>query len=273
MTLRGRTALVTGGTDGLGRAIARRLAAEGVRVWATSRRRERLDPLVAECGGAVRPLELVLEEPGSIDAAYRQATQEIGGAPDLVVNNAGYGVFGEFAAVPAEDWSRQVAGMLGGSMRLAQCAWADWRRTGQAATLVNVSSLAAEFPLPFLSGYNAVKSGLSALSESLMMEARGTAIVVIDFRPGDYRTGFNAAVSPRAHAPVPTRVWRRLEEIMAGAPEPARAADDLRRAVVRNRSGIVRSGSWFQATLAPAASRLLPESVKRALTARYFQLP
>jgi NAD(P)-dependent dehydrogenase (short-subunit alcohol dehydrogenase family) len=228
--------------------------------------------VIAEGGGAIRPLTLALEDAGSIDAAYAQAASEIGGPPDLVVNNAGYGVFGEFAAVPMEAWSEQVTAMLTGSLRVARLAWADWRRSGQPAALVNVSSLAAEFPLPFMSGYNAVKSGLSALSESLMLEARGTSVVVIDFRPGDYRTGFNAAIAPPAQPPRAAKVWRRLEAVMATAPEPARAAADLRRALRRGRPGVVRSGSWFQAKFAPVAGRLLPERVKRALTAQYFQL-
>lgn len=268
-----RTALVTGGAEGLGRAIARMLAAEGLRVWATSRRIERLDGLAAEAGGAIRPLRLSLEEPASVDLAYAQAVEEADGAIDLVVNNAGYGVFGEFAAVSAEEWEKQVAAMLGGSLRLAHRAWSQWRKSGRPGGLVNVSSLAAEFPLPFMAGYNAVKAGLSALSESLIMEARGTPVVVIDFRPGDYRTGFNAAIRPQAGSATVQGVWRRLDAMIAAAPDPARAAVHLRRALRRNRSGVVRSGTWFQAAVAPAAARFLPERLKRALTARYFQLP
>ncbi|HZZ58870.1 MAG TPA: SDR family NAD(P)-dependent oxidoreductase [Opitutaceae bacterium] len=267
-----RTALVTGAGDGLGRAIARMLADEGLRVWATARRTGRLDALAAGSGGRIRPLALTLEDPASIDAAEARAAAEAGGAVDVVVNNAGYGVFGEFESVGAEEWERQVSAMLGGSLRLAHRAWARWRQEGRAGTLVNVSSLAAEFPLPFMSGYNAVKSGLSALSESLMLEARGSPLTVIDFRPGDYRTGFNTAIRPQAQSAVAAGVWRRMDAMLAAAPDPERAAAHLRRALRRNRSGVVRSGSWFQASLAPAAARFLPAGLKRALTARYFQL-
>lgn len=268
-----RTALVTGGAEGLGRAMARMLAAEGLRVWATSRRLERLDGVVAEAGGAIRPLALSLAEPASVDAAYAQAAGEAGGPIDLVVNNAGYGVFGEFAAVSREEWEKQLAAMLGGSLHLAHLAWGRWKETGRPGCLVNVSSLAAEFPLPFMAGYNTVKAGLSALSESLIMEARGTPIVVIDFRPGDYRTGFNTAIRPQAGSATAARVWRRLDAMIAAAPDPSLAAVHLRRALRRNRCGVVRSGTWFQAAVAPAAARILPQRLKRALTARYFQLP
>ena len=64
--------------------------------------------------------------------------------------------------------------------------------------------------------------------------------------------------------------WRNLEANLSAAPEPERAADDLRRALLRRRRGIVRSGSFFQARLAPLLSRLAPEALVRTVTARYF---
>ena len=83
--------------------------------------------------------------------------------------------------------------MLNATMRLSHAALRRMRER-QRGCLVNISSLAVEFPLPFMSAYNVAKAGLSALTESLIVETRGTAINVIDFRPGDFRTDFNQAM-------------------------------------------------------------------------------
>jgi NAD(P)-dependent dehydrogenase (short-subunit alcohol dehydrogenase family) len=271
-----RTAFVTGAAEGLGRAITEMLVAEGVRVWATSRELRRLDPVVAAAGGRVTALAMDLSDPAACRAAWQTAAAQAGGVIDLLINNAGYGIFGEFGAVPAELWARQWSAMLAGTMELTQAAWNGWGAARRGA-LVNVSSLAAEFPIPFMSGYNVAKAGLSALSESLRFETRGRPVSVIDFRPGDYRTGFNRSMQHRS-APGQSltgeaaTVWSRLDAILNASPSPVRAARDLRRALLRGRSGPVRSGRWFQAVLAPLYARLVPQSWVHRASVRYFGL-
>jgi short-subunit dehydrogenase len=245
------------------------LLSEGVRVWGTSRDTARLSDLASRHGPAFTPVALDLSAGAEAEAALGRAGAEAGGGFDLLVNNAGYGIYGEFAAVDAGAWIGQLDAMLGTSLRLAHAAYRGMRARGRGC-LVNVSSLAAEFPLPYFSGYNVAKAGLSALSESLIFESRGTAVKVIDFRPGDYRTAFNQAMQFPVGNAATARVWRKLDADFRGAPEPARAAADLRRALLENRSGIVRSGSAFQARIAPFLVRLIPESWRRVALARYF---
>ncbi|MDD2764306.1 MAG: SDR family NAD(P)-dependent oxidoreductase [Opitutaceae bacterium] len=266
------TALVTGASTGLGRAFSDMLLAEGVRVWGTAR-----DPARLPARPGFTPLALELADAATIDRAFQAATAAAGRL-DLVINNAGYGLFGAFAEQAFADWQRQVDAMLGQTMHLAQLALRGMRERNRGA-LVNVSSLAVDFPLPFMSGYNITKAGLSALSESLMIEVSGTGIIVIDFRPGDYRTGFNQAMhrtsGTRAAAGSPSgprlqRVWSSLEAHLRSAPPPERAAGDLRRALIRGRSGTVRSGTFFQAQLAPWLARFAPPGLRRAVMARYF---
>jgi uncharacterized protein len=124
-----------------------------------------------------------------------------------------------------------------------------------------------------MSGYNMAKAGLSALSESLIFETRATGVTVIDFRPGDYRTAFNQAMHPTALVNASdarlASTWRELEAHLATAPLAVAAARDLRRALQSGRSGTVRSGSFFQARIAPLFSRLAPACVRRAIIARY----
>jgi short-subunit dehydrogenase len=272
LTDRYHAALVTGASGGLGRAFSEMLLAEGVRVWGTAR-----DPARLPAREGFAPLALDLADPAAIDRAF-QAAETAAGGLDLVINNAGYGLFGPFVERDFKGWQRQLDAMLDGTLQLSHLALRGLLARNRGA-LVNVSSLAVEFPLPFMSAYNAAKAGLSAFSESLMIEVADTGVIVLDFRPGDYRTGFNQtmqtswATSSAASSPPGSRVqraWAALEANLQTAPRPARAAADLRHALRRNRSGTVRSGTWFQTRLAPLLARLAPLAWRRAVAARYF---
>ena len=261
-----RTAFVTGASAGLGAAFGSMLLDEGVRVWGTAR-----DPARLPARAGFFPVALDLGDAAGAEQSFLRAAAEAGGGFDLVVHNAGYGVFGAFAEADFAVWQAQIDAMLGTTLRLVHAALRPMLARNRGC-LVNVSSLAAEFPLPFMSGYNAVKAGLSAFSESLILETRGTGVSVIDFRPGDYHTAFNQAMlRPSASAPEPAaRVWRRLEDHLRAAPAPARAAADLRRALQHRRHGTVRSGAFFQARLAPLLARLAPLALRRAALQAYY---
>jgi len=260
-----RAAFVTGASTGLGRAFADMLLADGVEVWGTARDAARLPP---------RPrfhaVALDLADGAAAERIFREAEAAAGGF-DLVINNAGFGVFGDFAATDFATWQRQLEAMLVNTARLAHAALRGMlaRRRG---ALVNVASLAAEFPLPFQSAYNMAKSGLAALSESLMTEVAGRGVVVIDLRPGDYRTDFDGAVrrDPAAFTPRMARVWDAFAAMMRSGPPPAHAAASLRRALLARRSGTVRTGRFFQARLAPVLARLGSLGLRRRIQEHYF---
>lgn len=267
-----RTALVTGASTGLGRAFAEMLLADGVRVWGTSRDPARLTALTRAHPTLFTPLALELADPAALDAAVAAADRAAGGF-DLVINNAGYGVFAEFAAVDFSTWEEQLRIMLLNTTRLSHHALRGMLARNRGA-LVNISSLAAEFPLPFQSAYNIAKAGLTALNESLMIETAGTGVVILDVRPGDYRTDFEGSVR-RPQSPLPPRVqraWTSFERMMASGPAPAHAAASLRRALLRHRSGTVRTGRFFQAIFAPFIARLGSLALKRRIQSRYFGL-
>jgi short-subunit dehydrogenase len=266
------TALVTGASAGLGRAFADMLLGEGVRVWGTAR-----DPARLPRAPGFAPVALDLADPAAVEQAFRTADTAAGGLA-LVINNAGYGLFGPFVERDFADWRRQCDAMLTQTLQLSHLALRSMQERHRGA-LVNVSSLAAEFPLPFMSGYNVAKAGLSAFSESLMVEFAGTDVIIIDFRPGDFHTDFNRVMHAHSgifpsigSAPAPRlqRAWSALEANLSTAPAPGRAAADLRRALRRGRSGTVCSGTFFQARLAPLLARLAPLALRRAILARYL---
>jgi NAD(P)-dependent dehydrogenase (short-subunit alcohol dehydrogenase family) len=261
-------ALVTGAGSGLGAAFVELLLGEGVPVWGTSRRPERLPARSGFAG-----LALELRDPASVASAWVRADAEAGGI-DLLINNAGGAVFGPMSMMSAKQWEDQLATLLFGPARLARHALAAMRVRGHG-TIVNVTSLAVEFPIPYLGAYNAAKSALARFTATLQREAEEAGVVVIEFRPGDFRTNFNRAMAAQAGfsatEPRIARVWSRLDELMQRAPAPARAAADLRAALLRGRSGRVRSGSFFQAKVAPWGNRLLPGAMMRLLRSLYFR--
>lgn len=267
LSSRYRTAFVTGASTGLGRAFADMLLAEGVEVWGTAREAARLAPREK-----FHAVALELGDGAAAQRVFLDAERAAGGF-DLVVNNAGFGAFGEFAATDFSLWQRQLEIMLVNTARLSHAALRGMTARRRGA-LVNISSLAAEYPMPYQAIYNTVKSGLSALNESLMFETEGSGVIVIDFRPGDYRTDFEGSV--QRPAPLTDarqqRVWAAFHRLMASGPEPAHAAAALRRALARGRSGTVRTGRVFQAVVAPLLARLGSLALRRRIIARYFDL-
>lgn len=271
LSSRYRGAFVTGASGGLGLAFSKMLLAEGIRVTGTARDPARLATLAKN--PLFTPLALDLANPVAAEQAFLNAERLAGEHGfDLVINNAGYGFFAPFVSTEYAVWQAQLDALLGTTARLSHAALRGFEARNRGC-LVNVSSLAVEFPLPFMSGYNMAKAGLSALSESLIFETRGSGVTVLDFRPGDYRTAFNQAMQSTAHVsttdPRIAAAWRSLEAHLATSPLPVAAARDLRRALLKGRSGTVRSGSFFQARIAPLFARLAPASVCRAIAARY----
>ena len=267
LSSRYRTAFITGASTGLGLAFTDMLLAGGVEVWGTARDPQRLASRLG-----FHPVALELGDAAAAEQIFLSADAAAGGF-DLVINNAGYGAFGSYAGTDFSVWQRQIELMLISTARLTHAALQLQLARGRGA-IVNISSLAAEFPLPYQSAYNVVKSGLSALNESLMIETAGTGVIIIDFRPGDYRTDFEGSVV-RSSAPTDARqqrAWAAFGRLMADGPLPFHAAERLRRALLRGRSGTVRTGRFFQAVIFPLLARFGSLSLRRSVIARYFDL-
>ncbi|HWA28713.1 MAG TPA: SDR family NAD(P)-dependent oxidoreductase [Lacunisphaera sp.] len=272
LSSRYRTALVTGASTGLGLAFTDMLLAGGVEVWGTAREASRL-----AARPRFHPVVLELGDGPAAERAFQGAEQAAGGF-DLVINNAGFGVFGAFAATDFAAWEEQFRVMFVNTARLSHLALRGMLAR-QRGALVNISSLAGEFGLPYQAAYNAVKAGLSALNEGLMYEVKGTGVIVIDFRPGDYRTDFEGSVRRPGqpgldplNAGRMSRAWAVFESMMRSGPAPSHAAAALERALWRGRSGTVRTGRFFQAGLAPFLARFGTLALKRRIQEFYFGL-
>jgi short-subunit dehydrogenase len=262
-----RTAFVTGASTGLGLAFTEMLLAGGLEVWGTSRDGARLP-----AHDRFHAVACELRDGAAAEHIFCEAEKAAGGF-DIVINNAGFGAFGSFAHTDFAVWEDQFRVMLVNTARLSQVALRGMLSRNRGA-LVNISSIAGEFGMPYQAVYNAVKAGLSALNESLMYEVKGTGVMVIDFRPGDYRTDFEGSVRRPSgiSGPGQEQAWAAFTAMMRSGPPPAHAAGKLKQALLRGRSGTVRSGRFFQAVLAPFLARFGSLALRRRIQEKYFGL-
>jgi len=271
-TDRQRKVLITGASAGIGLATAQRLVAEGWRVWGTSRDVFRLPVLEG-----FHPLRMDLGRPDSIRQGFQQALGEAG-VFEALVNNAGAGVFGPLEAMPVDLVREQFAELVEGPLELARLFLRSMPEGGRG-TMINVTSLAAQFPIPFMAPYSAAKAALSAVTQSLRLEQAGTRVRVVEVRPGDIRTRFHdatkrvGAAADDGQRRALEAVWEKQLRDMAGAPPPERVAAAIARALsTENPPPLVVVGGFFQARLAPLGARFLPPRLLEGLSRRHFGL-
>ena len=275
LSTRYRNAFITGASAGLGRAFAEMLLAQGVEVWGTAR-----DPARLMMHEHFHAVALELGDGVAAERVFLAAEQAAGGF-DIVINNAGFGVFGAFAHTDFAVWEEQWRIMLMNTARLSHAALKGMLARKHGA-IVNISSLAGEFGMPYQAVYNSVKAGLSALSESLMCELCGTGVIVIDFRPGDYLTELEGALRHPPQAATlrddavntqrMARTWETFVKMMRASPPPTHAAERLRHALQRGRNATVRSGMFFQAIAGPFLARFASLALRRRIQEKYFGL-
>lgn len=197
--------LVTGASSGLGGATAALLAGSGHRVYAASRRGN-VDP-----ASAAMPITMDVDDDQSVsDGVEAILLKE--SRIDVVVNCAGYGVFGSIEDTPVAMAQAQFNTNVFGVMRVCQRVLPLMRRE-RAGLIVNVTSIAGELSLPFQGIYSATKFAVEGLSEALRAEVRPFGIRVVLVQPGDFRTGFTDArrTVPSSGAAYAERSSRALE--------------------------------------------------------------
>jgi 3-oxoacyl-[acyl-carrier protein] reductase len=192
-SLRGKVALVTGGSRGIGLAIARALVADGAQVVVTGRGESHLSaarPLIEAAGpGAVETLQADVRRYDDVARAIDGTVSRFGGL-DILVNNAGVGIFSEVGAMTQAQWSEVIDTNLTGVFNACHAALPHFRRRG-GGFIVNISSLAGKNSFVKGAAYCASKAGLNAFSEALMQEVRYDNIRVSYVMPGSVATGFS----------------------------------------------------------------------------------
>jgi len=181
MNLDGKTAVITGASSGIGRAVARELRGAGMNLVITARREERLRSLAQELGGS-EVLAGDIADPAMPEALLDQAMEVFGGC-DVVFNNAGFGEIGPIHEIDLERVCRMVRVNVEAAYRLAYLAVRLFRSQGHGH-LVNTSSILGTKVRPTTGAYAGTKFAVEALSESLRMELAGTGVRVSCIEPG-----------------------------------------------------------------------------------------
>lgn len=191
LAISGKVAFITGGSRGIGLAVAQRLVAEGAGVAVTGRDEAALAAAQVALGGAgaAAALRADVRSYADVDRAIDATVARFGGL-DIVVNNAGVGSFVEVADMAPDKWAEVIDTNLTGVFNTCHAAIPHLRRRG-GGFIINISSLAGKNAFPGGAAYCASKSGLNAFSEALMQELRYDDIRVAYLMPGSVATGFS----------------------------------------------------------------------------------
>lgn len=236
-----KTILITGATSGIGRSTALELARRGHTVFATGRRVQALESLRDEASGAdIRPLALDVTDSASIQHVVHEVNRQTGGKGiDVLINNAGYGVFGPLLEIDEATTRRQFDVNVFGLLAMTR-AFADAMLIRGNGRIINVSSIGGRIVFPFDGIYHATKFAVEALSDALRSELAPFGVQVVLIEPGIIRTEFLDAAdrSALASTSAPSRFQAgkdvfntSLEMLYSKAPGPAIVARAMVHAV------------------------------------------
>lgn len=181
--------LLTGASSGIGWITSIYLASKGYRVYAVARRFEKLESLKQY---GIRPLFMDLCDENTMQTVIETIVQEEGKI-DILINNAGYGVYGAIEDVDLTEAKRQFEVNLFAQARLTQLVL-PYMREQRKGKIINVSSIAGKMTLPLGAWYHASKHALEAYSDALRMEVKDFGIDVIIIEPGAIKTPWGVIV-------------------------------------------------------------------------------
>jgi NADP-dependent 3-hydroxy acid dehydrogenase YdfG len=210
LTLAGKTVIVTGASSGIGEATARLLAQHRCNVVLAARREDRLNSLAAELGEGTLAVPTDVTDPTACEELVSRAVGDFGSV-DILVANAGLGLYGSIAEADPEDWRRMFEVNVLGVLYVTRAAVRHMFGRG-SGDVIFVSSLAGR-RVPGADGavYAATKHALTAVAEGLRMEVHKEGIRVITIEPGLVRTEFPESSYPSAREYYAQREYSPLE--------------------------------------------------------------
>ena len=251
-------AVVTGASSGMGAEIARELFRRGRPVLAVARRADRLEALAAEArkGGhaTVHTLALDVTAPGAAER-IRDRARQLGGLAWLV-NDAGFGLYGPFVEAEPRRLGEMVRLNCETVVVLSRTLLPDIVKAGKDGVLLNVASLGAMQPMPYMAVYGATKAFVLSFTEALAEELRDTGVTVSAFCPGPVNTEFGGVAGTAV---------RFKDTPSIDAPQAAREGLDG----VARRDVVVLSGPWTNQFA--ALGRYLPRGVHRWMARKILE--
>ena len=253
-TLRDKKCLITGASSGIGRATALAAGAEGANLFLLDVNGDGLEAVAGEVRRAGGTVELCAATDVTDYEAVAALARDVHAAHpslDVVMNIAGISTWGTIENLDHHHWRRQVEVNLMGPIHVMECFIPSMIRAGRGGHLVNVSSAAGLFGLPWHAAYSAAKFGLRGVSEVLRFDLRRHGIGVTLVCPGAVDTPLVDSVQIVGVDRTDPRIEKLAGRFRRHAVSPERVASLIIRAIKRNRylvltSRDIRLGYWFQ---------------------------
>jgi meso-butanediol dehydrogenase/(S,S)-butanediol dehydrogenase/diacetyl reductase len=254
-----RSALVTGGARGIGRAIAERLAADGLKVSVADLpfAHDQLDAVVGDLGGSDVALGVIVDvtDAASVEAAVAAHVERFGGL-DVMVANAGIAVTAPFMEITAEQWQQTMDVNLKGVLHCYQSAARQMIAQGRGGRLIGAASVAAHRGGRWQSAYSASKFGVRGMSQSIAQELAPHQITVNVYSPGVVHTPMWEVIDADMTRRRGTELGSELAGMVAGIPlgrleTPADVAGVVSflaspdAGYITGQSIVVDGGMWF----------------------------
>ena len=235
-SVRGKRVLLTGGTRGLGRALAAGFLQAGAKVVITGtseRVADAAEGLAAQTGGDVQGIVARLEQPQGAESAYRQALEKLEGRLDVLVNSAGIQHRCPAERFPAEEWEKILQVNLTAVFRLCQLAAETMLEQEGGGKIINIASMTSFFGSEGVAAYTASKGAVMQLTKALSNEWSGRGIQVNAIAPGYMETELTdtmRAYNPKQYEQVTQRIpmhrWGKPEDLQGAAIFLASRASD-----------------------------------------------
>ena len=258
--------LITGGSRGIGLALVQKFHKKGFLVHSVSR------GVSKNFGTNHFQHQCDLSSIKKSKEFIKEFIQKFG-IPDVLINNAGSGAFYEWNQFPTDKIENQINLLF--VVPLLFCRkFAPLMQNENKGVIVNISSLATLYPLPYMPVYNASKSAISSFTQTMMIEFMDSPRF-IDIRVGDVRTNFNdssAKQSKENWTAKMKKAWNQIEKQLQESPPPSVIAQVVEKVILSNKSGVFYAGSFLHARIAPFFAKFLSSRTMRIfLRNRYFK--
>lgn len=225
--MQGKVALVTGGNRGIGRGIAEALAAEGATVAITARDAAAAARAAAEIGRGARGYACDVRRHERVAELFAAVERDLGGI-DVLVNNAGVGMFASIEQTSLDDWHAMIETNVNGVFYCTRLAIPSMRRRG-GGYIFNVSSLAGRNAFPGGGAYCASKHAVNGFSEVLFQEVRDDGIRVTYLMPGSVATEFGRGMAAKQDwALQPSDVGEMVVDLLRTSPRALHSRVEMR---------------------------------------------